>query len=205
MAAGAAKSGYHAGQISHSARNQIVTIMKIYTKSGDSGTTALFGGKRVPKSDPRIEAYGTVDELNSALGVARSHDLSADVDETLEHIQHHLFELGAQLATPAESQAQQVWVTAETIAETENDIDRFEESLPALTEFILPAGSPAAAALHLARTICRRAERRVVLLSEKEDVSNDAIVYLNRIGDFLFVLARHANRAAGNNDEPWKS
>jgi cob(I)alamin adenosyltransferase len=179
--------------------------MKIYTKTGDSGSTGLYGGKRISKAHPRIEAYGTVDELNSALGIARCTELGEGVDAVIEQIQHQLFELGSQLATPSDAEDKKAWVTEESIVQIERSIDRFEAALPPLTQFVLPAGCPGAAALHLARTICRRAERCVVRLSEVPDehVSNAAIVYLNRIGDLLFVLARFANHAFGRADVPW--
>ena len=179
--------------------------MKIYTKKGDFGSTGLFGGQRISKAHPRIEAYGTVDELNSALGMARCNSLGEGVDEVVEDIQRQLFELGSQLATPSDAAAKRAWVTPESIGQIERAIDHFEDSLPPLTQFVLPAGCGGAAALHLARTICRRAERCVVRLSELPDerVADDALAYLNRIGDLLFVLARFANQAAGGNDVPW--
>jgi cob(I)alamin adenosyltransferase len=179
--------------------------MRIYTKTGDSGSTALFGGHRVSKAHLRIEAYGTVDELNSALGVARCESLSDRVDKVLQQLQHQLFDLGCQLATLADGQDKHARVNQESIGVIERSIDRFSESLPPLAQFVLPAGSRGAAALHLARTICRRAERCVVRLGEspEERVSNDSIVYLNRVGDLLFVLARVANQDAGSEDVPW--
>jgi cob(I)alamin adenosyltransferase len=195
----------HCDDIDKSQISHLELSMKIYTKKGDSGLTGLYGGRRVSKAHLRIEAFGTVDELNSALGVARSAQLGKDVDAVIEQIQHQLFELGSQLATPTESEHQQARLTAESIAMIERSIDRFDDALPQLTQFILPAGCPGATALHLARTICRRAERGVVRLSDVPDehVAKDAIVYLNRIGDLLFVLARFVNHAAGQADEPW--
>ncbi len=182
-------------------------MTKIYTRTGDSGETGLFGGKRVPKDDLRVSAYGTVDELNAMLGAARAADPGAEIDAVLERLQHHLLDLGAELATPptaapsATSHARHVmpeWVTG-----LERDIDRFEAALPPLRQFILPGGTPAAAALHLARTVARRAERRIVTLAAREPVNPDVLKYVNRLSDLLFVLARAANQAAGHPDVLW--
>lgn len=180
--------------------------MKIYTKTGDSGETGLFGGPRVGKDSPRIEAYGTVDELNAVLGIARMHDLPRDVDALLARIQNELFNLGAILATPDENRRSVATIDDGSIRRLEDEIDGFETSLPALKEFILPGGTPAAAHLHLARTVCRRAERRVVALghSSGETVEAEALAYLNRLSDLLFVLARVVNAAAGCADTPWQ-
>ena len=184
--------------------------MKIYTKTGDDGLTGLFGGGRVGKDCPRIEAYGTVDELNAAIGVARACRVPAEIDAVLAAAQNDLFAAGAELATPAEGLAMLDRRSSRLgdahIARLEAAIDRFDERLAPLKEFILPCGDPAGAALHLARTICRRAERRAVALrrSEPEAVSEAVIVYLNRLGDLLFVLARAASAAAGVREAPWK-
>ena len=180
--------------------------MKIYTKTGDSGETGLFGGPRVSKDSPRIEAYGTVDELNSALGVVRAHLEPGEVETLLAEIQHDLFALGAQLATPDPAAHQTALVGAKQIERLEQAIDRFQEQLAPLREFVLPAGTPAAAALHLARTVCRRAERRVVTLMRgaAEPVSGETLVYLNRLSDLLFVLARWENKSVGRPDEAWR-
>lgn len=183
-----------------------VTIsgMKIYTKSGDEGSTGLFAGPRVPKDDPRIEAYGTVDELNAAIGFARCHEMSASNDQLLQTIQNQLFAVGAELATPEPEQHGTRWIGPPEIEQLEQAIDKLEQQLPTLTNFILPAGSLAAAAVHLARAICRRAERRVVALGRAATISGDLIVYLNRLGDLLFVLSRAANADSGRLDTPWE-
>lgn len=180
--------------------------MKIYTKTGDLGETGLLGGVRVSKDDLRIEAYGSVDELNAVLGVARAADMPEAIDLILARMQNELFELGAELARPKPPPANQIRIRGEEIKQLEGEIDQFESTLPPLTQFILPAGSPAAAALHLARTVCRRAERRVVSLSHTADdaVRAEAIVYLNRLSDLLFVLARAANAAVDVADVPWQ-
>ena len=180
--------------------------MKIYTKTGDRGETGLFGGPRVSKDAPRIEAYGTVDELNSLLGVTRAQQVPADVDALLQQIQNDLFALGAQLATPDPAAHHTGMVGSPQIVALEKAIDRFEERLEPLTQFILPGGTPAAAHLHLARTVCRRAERRVVTLAREsnEPIAVEIIVYLNRLSDLLFVLARAVNREAGLGDVPWQ-
>jgi cob(I)alamin adenosyltransferase len=180
--------------------------MKIYTKTGDAGDTGLFGGPRVSKDAPRIEAYGTVDELNSALGVVRAQLEAGEINDLVARIQHELFDLGAQLATPNPAAHQTALVGARHIAALEAAIDRFEAGLEPLKQFILPGGTPAAAGLHLARAVCRRAERRVVTLAHasSEPVAGDILVYLNRLSDLLFVLARAVNRQAGRGDEPWQ-
>lgn len=180
--------------------------MKIYTKTGDDGQTGLFGGPRVPKDHPRIEAYGTVDELNAVLGVARSFGASNEVDLLLEQIQNQLFDLGAELATPDAKQRGMIKIGQRQVAELETAIDRFEADLPALQQFILPGGTLVATHLHLARTVCRRAERRLLSLTTHTDevISPSLLIYLNRLSDLLFVLARAANAAAGVADVPWK-
>jgi cob(I)alamin adenosyltransferase len=180
--------------------------MKIYTKTGDDGETGLFGGPRVSKDAARIEAYGSVDELNSVLGVVRTHPLDPSVDHLLRQIQNELFALGAQLATPDPAAHSTAMIGPAQIAALEGAIDRFEAGLEPLKQFILPGGTAAAAHLHLARTVCRRAERRLVTLVRQspEPVSNDLLVYLNRLSDLLFVLARAVNHAAGSADIPWQ-
>lgn len=178
--------------------------MKIYTRTGDRGETGLFGGVRVPKNDPRVEAYGTVDEANAAIGLARAAGVAPEQDGQLEAIQDDLFVLGAELACDP-SKADKLRtprIGAERITELERWIDAAEEGLPPLSQFILPGGCPAAAALHLARTVSRRAERRVLDL---EDVRPEIVMYLNRLSDLLFVLARQANRWAEVDDVPWES
>lgn len=178
--------------------------MKIYTKSGDDGKTGLFQGPRVSKDDARIEAYGTVDELCAVLGIARAADIPDDVEPALERIQHQLFSLGAELATPDPSQHGTTLIGPTDTDWIEETIDQFDGKLPSLKTFILPGGSPAAAALHHARVVCRRAERRVVTLSRATELSTEALTYLNRVGDLLFVLARYANSAAGIPDVAWE-
>ena len=180
--------------------------MKIYTRTGDSGETGLFGGGRVGKDALRVEAYGSVDELNAALGMVRAHGTTAEIEATISRIQKELFDLGADLATPADSKARAEAVkrlAPETIEVLESEIDHFEEGLEPLTTFILPGGSPAGAALHHARTVARRAERRAVTLAGAEPVSESVVPYLNRLSDLLFVLARAANAADGRQEEKW--
>ena len=178
--------------------------MKIYTKTGDDGTTSLFAGGRVAKAHPRVEAYGTVDELNALLGAARAHGVSEQADGWLEQIQNQLFHLGADLATPAQAaSAHVVRVSADQVTWLEQVIDQMNESLPPLKQFILPGGTAGAAMLHVARTVCRRAERCVVDLSQAEVVSEQVMPYLNRLSDWLFVLARWENHQAGISEAKW--
>ena len=179
--------------------------MKIYTRTGDSGSTGLYGGPRVSKDDERIHAFGSVDELNAAIGVSRCHSVGGTLDSQLAQIQHELFSIGAELATPHPDDHQTRLIGDRHIARLENWIDDHEQGLPELRQFILPAGTAAAVALHLARSVCRRAERHVVTLAHREgsDVANDLIVYLNRLSDLLFVMSRVANRDAGVADEGW--
>jgi len=176
--------------------------MKIYTKTGDAGETGLFGGPRVRKDHARIEAFGTVDELNSQLGVVRTHAAAAPIDPLLRQIQCELFDLGAQLATPGAAAER---IGSGHVEALEAAIDQHDGSLEPLTSFILPTGTPLAATIHVARTVCRRAERRIVKLASMPDtvIPANAIEYLNRLGDLLFVLARHANAGAGVADDPW--
>jgi cob(I)alamin adenosyltransferase len=180
--------------------------MKIYTRTGDAGDTGLFGGQRVAKTHPRVEAYGVVDELNACLGLAVAWCDDADLAARLLHIQARLFDLGSDLATPPESKAG-AWVgrtQPEWAATLEADIDAMERELAPLTSFILPGGTRTAALLHLGRTVCRRAERRVVGARDAgEDLSEAVSVYLNRLSDWLFVAARLANARAGVPDLPW--
>jgi cob(I)alamin adenosyltransferase len=179
--------------------------MKIYTKTGDMGSTGLFGGPRVSKDDDRIEAYGTVDELNAALGVVRAAALPPDIDEQLSQIQSELFSIGAELATPDPDAHHMRIIGPKHVAWLEQVIDGHEVTLQPLKNFILPAGAEAAARLHLARAICRRAERRVVTLVRRHEasVSEDLLIYLNRLGDLLFVLSRVVNSRAGNPEVNW--
>lgn len=176
--------------------------IKIYTKTGDDGTTSLFSGGRVAKHHLRVESYGTIDELNSVLGVART--CKPDGDAWLARIQHQLFNLGADLATPLDAKSS--WIVrmdTDTVRWLENTIDEMTEQLPELKNFILPGGSPAAAHIHVARTICRRAERLAVLLRESEPIGEHVLPYLNRLSDFLFTLARWENLKAGISEEAW--
>lgn len=178
--------------------------MKIYTRTGDEGMTGLLGGGRVSKSDPRLNAYGTIDELNAVLGVARAARLSSRCDEILLKLQSQMFHLGAELATPNTSHSSTEVLQNEIITELEAGIDALEKDLPPLKAFILPGGSPAAAALHLARCVCRRAEREIVALSEQVHVRPLVLEYVNRVSDLLFVLARTANAEASVGDTEWE-
>ena len=171
--------------------------MKIYTKTGDAGETSLFGGVRVPKNDPRIEAYGTVDELSSFIGVARAGWPSSPLDALFARIQSDLFDVGAHLASPGTSRF--TGVDPEHVAELERAIDSMERELAPLRNFILPGGCLPAAQLLVARTVCRRAERLVVALGV-----DPSVVFLNRLSDFLVVAARFANLKHGVDDVPWK-
>ncbi|MEZ4698926.1 MAG: cob(I)yrinic acid a,c-diamide adenosyltransferase [Rhodothermales bacterium] len=181
--------------------------MKIYTRTGDDGTTGLFGGGRVPKHHLRIESYGSVDETNSVLGLARAHaDGHPDagrLSDLLRNAQEDLFIVGADLATPLEARAMVPRTTADQIARLEAEIDALEADLPELRHFILPGGHALGATLHIARTVARRAERCVVALAEAEPVNEFAPVYLNRLSDFLFVLARWSNHRDGSGETPW--
>jgi cob(I)alamin adenosyltransferase len=177
--------------------------MKIYTRTGDEGTAALVGGSRVAKFHRRLAAFGSVDELNAQFGVCRAAAPPPEIDAVVERLQHEMFALGAELASPDPTAAGTELLAADDVERIEREIDRFEETLPPLREFILPGGTPAAAALHVARAICRRAERDVVALAEEAKLRPLLLAYLNRVGDLLFVLARAANRAAGTPDLPW--
>lgn len=183
--------------------------MKIYTRTGDQGTTSLFGGGRVKKYHARIETYGTVDETNSHLGLARAQleeQPGADrVEAVLERIQNELFVLGADLATPADARARTARIREEHVEQLEADIDAFEVDLPRLQHFVLPGGTPAGATLHVARTTCRRAERRAVEAADGEELGEYTVVYLNRLSDLLFVLARWVNRTAGVDEAEWRA
>ena len=188
---------------------QDVTLsrVKIYTKTGDSGDTGLFGGGRVPKDDPRVEAYGDVDELNAVLGLARSAEIMPRIDEVLVPIQRDLFSIGALLATPDRDKMEQhltkARISDERIAELERAIDACDRELEPLKAFILPGGTQKAAALHVARTVCRRAERRVIHLQREVEIPQIVVVYLNRLSDLLFTLARLANARAGAGEVTW--
>jgi cob(I)alamin adenosyltransferase len=180
--------------------------VKIYTRTGDDGSTGLLGRGRVPKSDPRVEAYGSVDELNAALGVARSLDTAPWLTPELAIIQSRLFSLGAELAaTTPEPLAKVDRIGDADIESLERAIDRLDAELPPLTNFVLPAGSALAAQLHLARTVCRRAERRVVTLAASAALEPRLVRYLNRLADLLFVMARWCNRKAGVPEVEWRA
>jgi len=180
--------------------------MKIYTKTGDGGDTSLFGGQRVPKDALRIEAYGTVDELNSVLGIALADGPEEEIRSVLLQIQHRLFGLGADLATPRSVTRKHIKrIEPRDALWLEREIDRFEKLLKPLHSFILPGGSHLAAHLHFARTVCRRAERVVVRLSRNEDIGEGMTMFLNRLSDLLFVLARYANERAEIPEIRWKS
>jgi cob(I)alamin adenosyltransferase len=178
--------------------------VKIYTRTGDEGDTSLFGGTRVRKSAPRVDAYGEVDETNACLGLARASCTDREIDADLVQIQRDLFALGAQLADPGEQIAPRVskaMLGDEDVARLEATIDRYEAELPPLRRFILAGGSPAGAALHVARAVCRRAERRMVAVEPAVD--GVLIRYVNRLSDLLFVLARAANHRAGAAETEW--
>lgn len=179
--------------------------MKIYTRTGDAGETALFDGTRVRKSDARVAAYGDVDELNAWLGLVRASGLDAELSEMVVRIQRDLFALGARLADPAQRIAPRVTKAAITPADVERLegwIDRLEAELPPLRRFILAGGTPAGASLHVARTACRRAERAIVSL-ETDSVESELLIYINRLSDLLFVMARAANRRGGAPELEW--
>ena len=181
--------------------------MKIYTRTGDTGETALFGGGRVSKDHPRTSAYGDVDELNSAIGVARATAPAEMFDQLLDGIQRDLFAIGGRLATPQPEKVAKAIAKAvlppERVDSFERVMDDAERELAPLRAFVLPGGTGKAAALHLARTICRRAERSVVRLAREEDAPAEILVYLNRLSDLLFTLARLANHRAGAGDTTW--
>jgi len=180
--------------------------VKIYTRTGDRGETSLFAGGRVPKSDARVAAYGDVDELNAALGVAVHHLTSWPAQhEQLENVQRVLFGIGGELATPSEKGREKLrgLVGEAEVAELETSIDAMDAELPPLDAFILPGGGAAGSSLHVARTVCRRAERAVVALSATDAVRPEILRYLNRLSDWLFVLARYVNRRERRPESPW--
>jgi cob(I)alamin adenosyltransferase len=190
-----------AGIANHDRLNKTVgnRLSKIYTRTGDDGTTGLGDGTRVPKDSARVAAYGTVDELNSVIGMVLAQDIAAPIRETLTQIQHDLFDLGGELCIPG-----MVMVSDADIARLESTLDGFNEDLPPLKDFILPGGGMAAACCHLARTVCRRAEREVISLQRESDVRSEAVRYLNRLSDLLFVLARVLARASGSGEVLWQ-
>jgi cob(I)alamin adenosyltransferase len=179
--------------------------MKIYTKTGDSGETSLFGKTRISKADPRVDAYGEVDELNACLGAVRAAGVDADIAAAIEQLQKDLFAVGARLADPSSriaARVEKIVLAEADVARLEQTIDRLEEELPPLRRFILPGGSRAGALLHVARTVCRRAERRVIGLGTGA-VDPNVIVYLNRLSDLLFVMARAVNHRSGVPETEW--
>ncbi len=176
-------------------------LSKIYTCTGDAGETGLGDGSRVAKDDDRVEAYGTVDEANSAIGMVLSYQIDNTVIvNCLTDVQHDLFDVGAELCIPGHKV-----ITAEYVSRLERQLDKFNDELPPLKEFILPGGNPQAAACHLARTICRRAERRVQTLSRDAEINAEALRYLNRLSDLLFVIARVLARTGGGEEVLWHS
>lgn len=185
--------------------------MKIYTKTGDAGTTALFGGTRVHKHNIRIESYGTVDELNSYLGLIRTQEIDPRIKEILIHIQDRLFTLGAILATDPEKATLKSGkerlnipkIEEEDIELLETEMDRMNDSLPEMTHFILPGGNATVSYCHIARTVCRRAERRATLLNENEPIDERVLMYLNRLSDYLFVLARKLTKDLNAEETQW--
>ncbi len=182
----------------------MVRLTRIYTRSGDQGGTTLGSGRRVAKQSPRVEAYGTVDEVNACLGVARLH-VATELDAMLARIQNDLFDLGADLCVPEDDEhgERALRITADQVARLESEIDTLNADLPALESFVLPGGTAGAAHLHHARTVVRRAERLMVDLAAEEPVNPEALKYVNRLSDHLFVAARAAN-AAGGGDVPWR-
>ncbi len=183
-------------------------MTRIYTKTGDRGMTSLFGGRQVPKDHDRLEAYGTLDELNAVLGWFRSRGPDPDLDALAASVQARLFDLGAHLATPADAGKARGHLPpfpAERVRALEAEIDRLEGDLPPLTRFILPGGTEAAAILHLARAVCRRAERAVVRVLEREHIPPEetGLAWLNRLSDLLFVMSRTVNRRGGVEEETW--
>jgi cob(I)alamin adenosyltransferase len=180
--------------------------MKIYTKTGDAGETGLFGGARVSKASLRVEAYGEVDELNSAVGWACVPVSDPDLDALLTQIQNDLFEVGAELGSTEDRKQKGTMPLIEEpqVEALERAIDKYEQGPPALTSFVLPGGSEGAARFHLARCVCRRAERSLVALGAQESLRGELFRYVNRLSDLLFVLARYANHMAGVEDIPWK-
>jgi cob(I)alamin adenosyltransferase len=184
--------------------------MKIYTKKGDQGETGLFGGSRVPKDHARIQAYGTLDELNASLGMVLANEpsispLPAVLQKNLIRIQGEIFQLGAELATPADKKATFKLISDDQISALEIEIDQMERDLPTLKSFILPGGTLRSSHLHLARTVLRRAERELVTLSRAENLRPEVMQYANRLGDYLFVCARWVSHQAGSPEQTWSS
>ena len=184
-------------------RDEPVRLTKIYTRGGDAGETSLGDGSRVSKLDPRIAAYGTADELNSAIGVVLAGDCPVPIREVLLRVQNELFDLGADLSVPLEHEAR-LRVTQEQVDRLEDDCDRFNADLPELKSFVLPGGGETAARVHVARTVCRRAERDALVAAATHAVDPLVLRYLNRLSDLLFILARAANAAAGREEPLWR-
>ena len=185
------------------ARDEPVRLTKIYTRGGDAGETSLGDGSRVPKLDGRIEAYGTVDELNAALGVVLTGEPPEELRPVLARVQNELFDVGADLSVPAGVEGR-LRVEQSMVDRLEQDCDRFNAELPELRSFVLPGGTEAAARLHVARTVCRRAERDALRASASHELGPLVVVYLNRLSDLLFILARAANAWAGTGEPLWK-
>ncbi|HLV53589.1 MAG TPA: cob(I)yrinic acid a,c-diamide adenosyltransferase [Cryomorphaceae bacterium] len=177
--------------------------MKIYTKTGDAGKTSLLGGTRVPKYHLRIEAYGTVDELNAHVGAIRSQEIGEDAVEMLLTVQDKLLTIGSNLASEPRSKIKIPKLSEEDVTNLERQIDGMEEELPPMRNFVLPGGHPAVAAAHIARCVCRRAERLVLHLKEENEVADEITVYLNRLSDFLFVLSRKLTKDLNVREIPW--
>ncbi len=184
-------------------RDEPVRLTKIYTRGGDAGETSLGDGSRVSKLDPRIRAYGSVDELNSLVGVALATDCPDTVREVLARVQNELFDLGADLSVPFEHE-DRLRVVQSQVDVLEADCDRFNAGLPELRSFVLPGGVALAASLHVARTVCRRAEREALDAAQTYSINPVALAYLNRLSDLLFILARFANAAAGREEPLWR-
>ncbi len=178
--------------------------MKIYTGKGDEGETGLYGGKRVSKDSSRIEAYGTIDELNSFIGLAVTEIVDENVKTLLLSIQNQLFTIGTELATPDDKKYKIDGTPEEFYSIIEKQIDKYDEKLEELNNFVLPGGSKSSANLHICRTIGRRAERAVVSLKKSAEINNNILIYLNRLSDLFFVLARYENKVSGNPDVKWK-
>jgi cob(I)alamin adenosyltransferase len=191
------------GAVAPRERDEPVRLTKIYTRGGDAGQTSLGDGARVSKLDARIAAFGAVDEVNAAVGVVLAGECPGELREVLERVQNELFDLGADLSVPIEHDAR-LRVTQAQVDALERDCDRFNEELPELKSFVLPGGTEAAARLHVARTTCRRAEREAIEAAGAVGVNPLALVYLNRLSDLLFILARTANAAAGREEPLWR-
>lgn len=185
------------------ARDEPVRLTRIYTRGGDAGETSLGDGSRTSKLDPRIEAFGTVDELNATLGVVLAGDLPSEIRPVLERVQNELFDLGADLSVPAHVEGR-LRVAQPMVDRLEEDCDRFNADLTELRSFVLPGGTEAASRLHVARTICRRAEREALRAANQHELGSLVGVYLNRLSDLLFILARAANALAGRDEPLWK-